>query len=204
VAQTRLFPRDRRLAPSQHDEALLLYGIVQIRCAPRQCSSLGSCLGYSNARGLVGGPACRESFAIDALIMPPIEDMEKGIRPAAAVIPDEYGRLRSQADGTVDFVSSMRSWHQFEANKRRCSRSFDPRRPAMIGRHDTRGRGARQFLRPRTKRFGGTRNPGKGIVHQPRRKCNLPIGWKRPRGHCVRMDFHSKHTLGGTAFPSSQ
>ena len=176
---------EEALGPIQHDEAILLYGMVKA-VRPQVVLEFGSCLGYSTRVWLEAGVP--KVFAVDAMIMPPVEDMEKEFAPRLKSMELDMRKYEPEMTGAVDFVF-FDAGHDFEVNKLVFEKLIP--RPAMIAVHDT-GTWAKPFVRPIHQKYGGVETP-EGIVHQPG-EVQFADWLEKSKG-LRRMDFHSKHTL---------
>jgi len=178
---------EEALGPIQHDEAILLYGVVK-STRPQSVLEFGACCGYSTRVWLEAGVP--KVFAVDALIMPPVTDMEKEFAPRLKAMEMDMRKYEAEMTGPVDFVFFDAS-HDFEVNKM-VFEKLSPR-PKMIAVHDT-GTWAREFIRPIHKKHAtlGVETPD-GLMHQPGEVKFAD--WLEKTVGLRRLDFHSKHTL---------
>jgi hypothetical protein len=173
------------LGPVQRDEAIMLYGIAR-SVRPQVVLEFGSCLGYSTRVWLQAGVP--KVYAVDAMIMPPIDEMVKEFAPRLTSMEMDMRKYEPSMTGPVDFVF-FDAGHDFEVN-RMVFEKLAPR-PAMIAVHDT-GTWAKDHLKPLHKKHGGVETP-EGIMHQPGEVKFAD--WLEKTVGLRRMDFHSKHTL---------
>jgi hypothetical protein len=178
---------EEALGPIQHDEAILLYGVVK-STRPQSVLEFGSCCGYSTRVWLEAGVP--KVFAVDALIMPPVEDMAKEFAPRLKTMEMDMRKYEAEMTGPVDFVFFDAS-HDFEVNKM-VFEKLTPR-PKMVAVHDT-GTWASEFIRPIHKKHATLGiETSDGLMHQPGEVKFAD--WLEKTVGLRRLDFHSKNTL---------
>jgi hypothetical protein len=176
---------EEALGPIQRDEALLLYGVVR-STRPQSLLEFGSCLGYSTRVWLEAGVP--RVFAVDAMIMPPIDDMVKEYAPRLKSLEMDMRKYEAAMTGPVDFVF-FDAGHDCAVNQLVFEKLVP--RPAMIAVHDT-GTWAKKHLRAIHTRHPGVETP-EGLIHQPGELAFAD--WLEKTVGLRRLDFHSKHTL---------